>query len=67
VTGESPADSAEQFVEAAAALARDVGRLRHLRRTMRDRLRASPLMNHAGFTSELEGACRRMWQAWCAA
>jgi predicted O-linked N-acetylglucosamine transferase (SPINDLY family) len=42
-----------------------VDKLRELRRTMRDRLVASPLMDHAGFTRNLEGAYRRMWEAWC--
>ncbi len=60
------ADTPEQFVNAAAGLARDVQRLRDLRMTMRQRLRASPLMDHAGFTRRLEEAYRRMWGAWCA-
>jgi len=58
-------DKPEQFVQAATALARDVDRLRDLRMTMRPRLLASPLMDHAGFTRNLEDAFRRMWHAWC--
>ena len=59
--GDLATDTPEQFVNAAAGLARDVQRLRDLRMTMRQRLRASPLMDHARFTRNLEAAYRRMW------
>jgi len=63
--GELATDAPEQFIQAAAELARDVHRLRDLRMTMRQRLLPSPLMDHAGFTRNLEDAFRRMWHAWC--
>lgn len=57
---------------AAAALARDAlsrgpaSRLAGLRRTLRDRMRASPLADYLGPTRRLEAAYREMWRAWCA-
>ena len=58
-------ESPEAFVEIASSLARDTGRLRELRRSMRDRLLASTLMDHRGFARKLESAYRMMWRAWC--
>lgn len=40
--------------------------LANLRRTLRARLQASPLMDEAGFTKDLEHAFRRMWREYCA-
>ncbi len=57
----------EQYVEIAGALAGDVDRLRQLRATLRDRMAASPLLDFAGFTRNLEAAYRKMWTDWCAA
>jgi protein O-GlcNAc transferase len=64
--GELATESPERFVTVASELARDVARLTDLRRTMRDRLLASPLMDHRGFARKLEAAYREMWRAWCA-
>jgi len=36
-----------------------------LRASLRERLRASPLMDEAGFVRDLESAYRRMWRQWC--
>jgi predicted O-linked N-acetylglucosamine transferase (SPINDLY family) len=63
---EFAADSAERFVELAVEASRDLDRLAELRRTMRDRMRASALMDAAGFARELEDACRDLWRTWCA-
>jgi predicted O-linked N-acetylglucosamine transferase (SPINDLY family) len=59
------AQSPDEFVEAAARTAGDVPRLAELRRTMRDRMRASPLMDAAAFCRDVEAAYRQMWRAWC--
>jgi len=52
-----PAD----YVERAVALARDGARLDELRQGLRDRLVASPLLDHAGFARSVEDAYRAMW------
>ena len=62
---ELAADTPEDFVRAAVELATDLERLRELRLSMRERLLASPLMDHRGFARYLESAYRRMWRAWC--
>jgi len=63
--GDLVAESAEAYVATAATLARDPDRLRLLRSTMRERMTASPLMEHGGFTRELEAAYRQVWRDWC--
>ena len=59
------ADMPEQFVRIATELAKDRARLRDLRLSLRDRLLASPLMDHRGFARKLQVEYRKMWQAWC--
>ncbi len=54
-----------QYVEIATALAGDLPRLVQLRRDLRSRMRASPLVDAVGFTRNLESAYRHMWRAWC--
>ncbi|MDB5294203.1 MAG: domain/SEC-C motif domain protein, partial [Phycisphaerales bacterium] len=61
------APTLEAYARTAVVLARDVPRLAHLRRTLRGRLAASPLMDEAGFAAKVEGAYRDMWRRWCAA
>jgi predicted O-linked N-acetylglucosamine transferase (SPINDLY family) len=56
----TPAD----YVRIAAELASDLPWLATLRRSLRDRLRASPLGDVPRFTRNLEGAYRELWQAW---
>jgi predicted O-linked N-acetylglucosamine transferase (SPINDLY family) len=51
------------FAAAAVALARDLPRLAELRRSLRGRLAASPLMDGARFARHLESAYRSMWRA----
>jgi predicted O-linked N-acetylglucosamine transferase (SPINDLY family) len=58
------ADSPQRYVEIATSLAADVPRLCELRRTLRDRLRASPLLDGAGMARELEKAYRFMFAEW---
>ena len=52
----------DDYVRIAAALAADTLRLTELRTGMRERMRASPLMDEKGFVSELERAYLEMWQ-----
>lgn len=58
------ASSPEQYVDIVAALAHDLPRLSELRATLRDRLRASPLMNAPRFARSMEAAYRQMWRRW---
>ncbi len=55
-----------QYVDIAVALASDFERLTDLRLNLRARMAASPLLDHQGFTRNLESAYRRMWLDWCA-
>ncbi|HXE55694.1 MAG TPA: tetratricopeptide repeat protein, partial [Tepidisphaeraceae bacterium] len=55
----------EQFVQIAAALSRDLDRLGELRRTLRDRMRRSPLMDAARYAQYVEREYRSMWRRWC--
>ena len=60
------AQTPQQYVETAARLAADVGRLAKLRQELRPRMAASPLVDYVGFTRNLEAAYRQAWQDWCA-
>jgi len=55
-----------QYQRIAVELARDLPRLGELRRTLRARMRNSPLMDGPRFARHVEAAYRRMWQRWCA-
>jgi predicted O-linked N-acetylglucosamine transferase (SPINDLY family) len=61
------AADAAGYVSVAEGLARDPARLAELSAGMRSRLRASPLLDAAGFTRDLEQALRGEWRRWCAA
>jgi predicted O-linked N-acetylglucosamine transferase (SPINDLY family) len=60
------AESDEQYLEIATVLATDRPRLRALQRGLRDRLRASPLLDAPGFMRDLERAYRQAWRQACA-
>jgi predicted O-linked N-acetylglucosamine transferase (SPINDLY family) len=53
---EFAASEAEQFVEIAVSLARDRGRLMELRKTLRERVESSPLMDGRKFAGNVEKA-----------
>ena len=59
------ARDAEEYLAIAQRLAGDVDALQALRQGLRARLQASPMMDAAGFTADLEAAYRQMWRAWC--
>jgi predicted O-linked N-acetylglucosamine transferase (SPINDLY family) len=59
------AETREQFVTIAVALAGNLPRLGQLRATLRDRLQASPLMDALRFARTVEAAYREMWRRWC--
>ncbi len=56
----------EEYVRIAAELAKDVPRLAALRSGLRERMRASPLMDAPRFARNVEAAYRAMWRKWCA-
>jgi protein O-GlcNAc transferase len=56
------ATSPEQYIQIATDLARDIPRLTELRQTLRQRMAASDLLDHAGFTRKFESALHQMWE-----
>jgi predicted O-linked N-acetylglucosamine transferase (SPINDLY family) len=54
------------YIDRAVSLAGDPERLHRLRSDLRPRMAASPLLDFAGFTHNLEAAYRQMWRRWCA-
>ncbi|MDH5526679.1 MAG: tetratricopeptide repeat protein [Nitrospirota bacterium] len=63
---EMVAESEDAFVSLAVGLANDTSRLSALRAGMRDRMRASRLLDAEGFTAAFADSLRRMWREWCA-
>jgi len=59
--------SPQEFVDCAAHLAGDIPRLTDLRRTLRDRMRASPLLDGRRFARDVEEAYHSIWKTWCTA
>lgn len=55
----------KDFTVIATRLASDLDHLAELRRTLRPRMQASPLMNAPRFTQHLENAFRTLWRAYC--
>jgi predicted O-linked N-acetylglucosamine transferase (SPINDLY family) len=60
-------DSVDAYVQMAIELASDVERLTQLRRELRDRMSASPLMDAPAFARDVERLYRQMWIDWVAA
>lgn len=56
-----------EYVRFALAHAGATQRLAALRGSLRQRLRASPLMDEARFARDVEAAYRQAWRAWCGA
>lgn len=61
------ARSETEFVDRAIALATDRARLEHLRGGLRERMRASPLLDYAAFAADFMSAMRLAWTSYCRA
>jgi protein O-GlcNAc transferase len=59
------AQTPEQFVRVASELAADASRLSKYRRTLREQMRASPLMDAKRFAQNVEAFYRDAWKKWC--
>ena len=59
------AHSTNTYVKIAKELARDPEKLQVLRSGMRERMRASSVMNPGQVTDSLEKAYKRIWEKWC--
>jgi predicted O-linked N-acetylglucosamine transferase (SPINDLY family)/glycosyltransferase involved in cell wall biosynthesis len=64
--GQLIAESEDDYLHVAAALAGDLGQLAAMRLELRRRLEQSPLMDAERFTRNLEMAYRQMWRTYCA-
>ena len=59
------AQSSEEYVKKAVALAVNPKSLAQIRATLRQRLAASPLCNYGLITDDIENAYRKMWHDYC--
>ncbi|MDR0234053.1 MAG: tetratricopeptide repeat protein [Zoogloeaceae bacterium] len=59
------AESADDYVNIAVALANDHERLKRLRAGLRERMAESPLLDGPRMARSLEDAFRGMWRRWC--
>jgi predicted O-linked N-acetylglucosamine transferase (SPINDLY family) len=57
--------SPEEYVRVAIDLARNTPHLAELRRTLRERMQRSALMDTVRFARDIEMTYRSLWQAWC--
>lgn len=60
------AENEAAYVDLAVRLANDPATLTRIRRDLRRRMAASPLMDGARYVRALENAYRVMWRRWCA-
>ncbi|MEQ1859008.1 MAG: tetratricopeptide repeat protein [Chthoniobacteraceae bacterium] len=58
-------ESRDDYVRCAVESAHKIQRLVELRTGLRSRLQASPLLDPAALTREVEAAYRAMWRCWC--
>ena len=63
---ELAAQDDDEFVGIVTTLAGDLPRLAGLRRTLRERMKQSPLMDAPKFADDIENAYREMWHTWLA-
>ena len=59
-------DGTEAYIARAAAAAADVAALERLRSALRERMRSSPLLDHASYCRSVETVIRDAWRNWCA-
>ncbi len=59
------ADSVSEYLDIAANLATDFGRLYEIRKNQRSRISKSKFCDAPLFVNNLENAYRGMWQTWC--
>jgi predicted O-linked N-acetylglucosamine transferase (SPINDLY family) len=52
-------------MQIAKGAAGDLARLASLRRTLREKMRGSPLMDARRFAEDMESVFRKMWRGWC--
>ncbi|HEY1921803.1 MAG TPA: tetratricopeptide repeat protein [Tepidisphaeraceae bacterium] len=62
---ELAASSDDDFIKTAVDLAHDLDRLANLRKTLRERMKQSPLMNAPKFARGVESAYRQIWSQYC--
>ncbi|HTW93360.1 MAG TPA: tetratricopeptide repeat protein [Tepidisphaeraceae bacterium] len=62
--GDLTASTPEEYVKIAVGLANDRARLEELRRTLRDRMKNSPLMDASRLARDVEAAYQQMWRQW---
>lgn len=55
----------DEYIEIAKDFSHDWERLDSLRRSMRDRMLQSPLMDSNAFARDVENSYRQMWHVWC--
>lgn len=58
------ADSTEQYIAKAVELACNRSQILTYKQTLRDRMKASPLMDSAAFSAEFDSILRTLWIAW---
>ena len=59
------AKTPEDYVARAVRAAADPGWFANERRSLRERMSASPLMDEAQFARDMEALYRQMWRTWC--
>ena len=57
--------SDQEYVQKAAAIAKDREKLTEIKRSLRQRMLNSPLCDSQGFARKFETALRTMWKTWC--
>ena len=59
------AQTTDEYVALAVYWSNNLPELNKLRAGLRSQMAASPLVDAEGFTRNLEGAYREMWNRWC--